>query len=358
MIDTIRTERLILRPWRDSDLDAFAQMGADSEVMEFLLPVSDRQASDDIAARIRAHHDIYGFGFWAMELAGDAPFIGFTGLWTVSYKAHFTPAVEIGWRLARRYWGQGYVTEAAEAALACGFRNLQLLEIVATTVPQNRRSRAVMQRIGMRYNAADDFQHPKIAEADRLKSTVLYRISREEWLARNTTRENADSGIVIRHATIADAPEMTRFGEALKAENLDTVSRQAPQTLEEIQASLKENEALERAFYLLALHDGEVIGNVSVRAGKWDEDKHVGALGISVAKEWRCKRVGQALMTRAIAETKRWNGFCRLELRVAPWNVVAVRLYERMGFQHEGRRSKGTAVRGMPEDDLLMALVW
>jgi ribosomal-protein-alanine N-acetyltransferase len=174
---TIRTERLILRPWRDEDADAFAAMSADPAVMEFLMPL-DRQASDAVAKRLRAHIETHGFGFWAVEVPGVAPFIGFTGLIHVGFEAHFAPAVEIGWRLARAHWGNGYATEAAKAALEHGFDPLGLDEIVALTVPANIRSRQVMQRLGMTRSEADDFDHPGVSDGNALKRHVLYRIRR------------------------------------------------------------------------------------------------------------------------------------------------------------------------------------
>lgn len=178
---TLRTERLILRPWRAEDFDAFAAMSADPEVMEFLMSPMDRAASDANAERLKDHIETHGFGFWALEAPGVAPFIGFTGLIHVSFDAHFAPAVEIGWRLARAHWGKGYAVEAANAALQHGFAELGLDEIVALTVPANIRSQQVMRRIGMVRNEADDFDHPRVPEGHALKRHVLYRIKREAF---------------------------------------------------------------------------------------------------------------------------------------------------------------------------------
>ncbi|MGB3810039.1 MAG: GNAT family N-acetyltransferase [Parvibaculum sp.] len=175
---TIRTERLILRPWRDEDFDAFAAMSADPEVMEFLLPLPDRAASDEVARLLKAHIETHGFGFWAVEAPGIAPFIGFTGLLNVRPDAPYAPAVEVGWRLARSHWGNGYATEAARAALAYGFKELGLDEIVALTVPANIRSQQVMQRLGMTRNETDDFDHPRVPDGHVLKRHVLYRLRR------------------------------------------------------------------------------------------------------------------------------------------------------------------------------------
>jgi RimJ/RimL family protein N-acetyltransferase len=178
---TLRTPRLILRPWRDEDGDAFAAMFADPEVMEFMMPVQDRAAIDAVIARVRGHFDQHGFGWWAAEVPGVAPFIGFIGLWHIPFEAHFTPAVEVGWRLARAHWGQGYATEGARAALEVGFTRLGLDEIVSMTVPANARSRRVMERIGMTRDSADDFDHPRVPAGNPMRRHLLYRLSRADW---------------------------------------------------------------------------------------------------------------------------------------------------------------------------------
>jgi RimJ/RimL family protein N-acetyltransferase len=178
---TLTTPRLLLRPWRDDDVDAFVAMFGDPMVMEFLLPPQDRAAIEAIVGRVRDHFAKHGFGWWAAELKETGAFIGFVGLAHVPFEAHFTPAVEIGWRLASAYWGQGYATEGAKAALDFGFTGLGLQEIVSFTVPANRRSWRVMQRIGMTHDIADDFDHPRLAERDPLRRHVLHRISRRRW---------------------------------------------------------------------------------------------------------------------------------------------------------------------------------
>jgi RimJ/RimL family protein N-acetyltransferase len=166
---SVRTARLLLRQWRDEDDAAFAELTADPAVMEYLLPLPGW------VARKRAHWEQYGFGQWVVEIPGEASFIGVVGLETVSYDAHFTPAVEVAWRLGRAHWGKGYATEAARAALDYGFAQLGLDEIVAITVPANWRSRRVMERLGMTRAAEDDFDHPRLPEGP-LKRHVLYRL--------------------------------------------------------------------------------------------------------------------------------------------------------------------------------------
>jgi RimJ/RimL family protein N-acetyltransferase len=173
---SLRTSRLLLRPWRDEDLAAFAEMSADPTVMEYLLPLSHRGLSAEAwVARARAHWDEHGFGQWVVELLDAANFIGVVGLGVVSYEAAFTPAVEVAWRLARPFWGRGYATEAAKAALDYGFGELGLTELVAVTVPANQRSRRVMERLGMTRALEDDFDHPRIPEGP-LRRHVLYRL--------------------------------------------------------------------------------------------------------------------------------------------------------------------------------------
>jgi RimJ/RimL family protein N-acetyltransferase len=177
----LETDRLILRQWRQSDLDAFWRMGQDREVMEFLLPLANRAASDAVADKLKSHIEEHGFGFWALQEKVGAPFIGFTGILRVGDDLPFAPAVEVGWRLARAHWGKGYASEAARAALAFAFNDMKLDEVVALTVPANRRSQAVMTRIGMSRNAADDFDHPRVPDGDPLKRHVLYRIARSAF---------------------------------------------------------------------------------------------------------------------------------------------------------------------------------
>jgi len=172
---SIETERLLLRPWRDADLPPFAALNADPEVMEFLPATLTREESDALAARVRARFDERGYDVWAVEVVGRAPFIGFVGLSHPTFDAHFMPCVEVGWRLARAHWGQGYATEAALGALAFGFGELGLGEIVSFTVPANVRSRRVMERIGMARDPREDFDHPALPVGHPLRRHVLYR---------------------------------------------------------------------------------------------------------------------------------------------------------------------------------------
>lgn len=176
----LRTDRLVLRRWRDSDLAPWAAMNADPAVREHLGPVLAREQTDAQVALFEAEFDSRGFGWWAVETRAAGDFIGFTGFDVLDES---TPAtgVEIGWRLARHAWGHGYATEAARAALAFGFGTLCLPEILAVTAAVNHRSRAVMHRLGMTHDPADAFddtQHPE----GPLRRQVLYRLGRDAYL--------------------------------------------------------------------------------------------------------------------------------------------------------------------------------
>jgi RimJ/RimL family protein N-acetyltransferase len=174
----LRTNRLVLRPWRDADLEPFAALNADPRVMQHFARALSRDESDARAATYTGEIEKHGFSFWAIEAPGVAPFIGFVGLRAAAFDAPFCPCIEIGWRLAFDAWGHGYATEAGRAALEYGFTDLGLSEILAWTVPANLRSQAVMVRLGMRRSAHEDFDHPKVPEGNPLRHHVLYRLTR------------------------------------------------------------------------------------------------------------------------------------------------------------------------------------
>jgi len=177
----LATERLLLRPWKDEDLPAFAAMNNDPDVMAFMPKRLSREESDATAERIRNQIETAGWGLWALEVTGFAPFAGFVGLSAPRFKAHFTPCVEVGWRLAKTYWGKGYATEAGRAVIAYGFDTLGLSQIVSFTTPGNWRSRAVMERLGMRHDPRDDFDHPALETGHPLRQHVLYRLTKASW---------------------------------------------------------------------------------------------------------------------------------------------------------------------------------
>jgi RimJ/RimL family protein N-acetyltransferase len=171
----IETERLLLRRWRTADLEPFAVVNADPAAMRFMPAAMTVDESRTMIERIEAHFETHGFGIWAVEAPGVAPFVGFVGLQQVGFEAHFTPAVEIGWRLSPAFWGKGYATEAAKAAIRFGFEKLNLDQIVSFTVPANKPSWSVMERIGMTRDPAEDFDHPRLPAEHPLRRHVLYR---------------------------------------------------------------------------------------------------------------------------------------------------------------------------------------
>lgn len=181
---TIKTERLILRPWQENDFEQFARLNADPRVMEFFPWLLSQEESNQLAKRICTAMKQQGWGLWAVSIPGIADFIGYIGLAPVNFVADFTPAVEVGWRLAYEFWDKGYATEGAKAAIKYGFETLNLKEIVSFTATKNKRSRNVMEKIGMHHSQKDDFDHPKLAEGHPLRKHVLYRIEANEWQRR------------------------------------------------------------------------------------------------------------------------------------------------------------------------------
>ena len=177
----LRTARLLLRRWQPRDKQAFAALNDNSDVMRYMPGRLSQGDSDGWADRIEAEFERDGFGLWALELPGEASFIGFTGLRYISFAASFAPAVEIGWRLAPKFWGKGYATEAARLAMRIGFEGFALQEIVAETTETNLASRRVMERLGMTYDSNADFDHPQIADDHPLRRYVLYRLSQTCW---------------------------------------------------------------------------------------------------------------------------------------------------------------------------------
>jgi RimJ/RimL family protein N-acetyltransferase len=177
----LRTDRLLLRPWRATDLEPWAAMNADPEVREHLGEVMTREQSDASVRRFQEESATRGYGWWAVEVRESGRFVGFAGLDEVDEEMPFT-GVEIGWRLARWAWGHGYATEAALACLDFGFEQLGLAEILALTTAGNVRSQAVMRRIGMTRDPAEDFDDPTVPNGP-LRAVVVYRISREQHQA-------------------------------------------------------------------------------------------------------------------------------------------------------------------------------
>jgi RimJ/RimL family protein N-acetyltransferase len=180
---TLHTDRLLLRRWRDEDRGPFAAINADPVVMEHFQRPMDRDESDAFVDRIEAHFEAAGWGLWAVEVPGVAPFVGYVGLWPAEYVAPGT--IEVGWRLAASSWGHGYAPEAAAESLRFAFEDLGRDEMVSFTVPQNTNSRRVMEKIGLRRAPDRDFDHPRVDPAvhPHLVRHVLYAIGSAEWRA-------------------------------------------------------------------------------------------------------------------------------------------------------------------------------
>ncbi len=181
MTDLLKSKRLLLRRWRDEDREPFAAMNADPRVMKhFPAPLTGEQ-SDALIDRIESKFDERGFGLWAVEIVSSGQFAGFIGLSVPGFEAHFTPCVEIGWRLAAEHWGNGYATEGARRVLQFAFEEAKLESLVSFTVPANKASTRVMEKIRMHHDPADDFDHPLIAADNPLRRHVLYRLSADGW---------------------------------------------------------------------------------------------------------------------------------------------------------------------------------
>lgn len=174
MSEHLKSERLIFREWQDSDRDAFARMNADPIVMQYLPRSLDEKSSNKLVDRFQKHFDEHGFGLYAVEIKESGEFAGFIGLQTVDFKAAFTPAVEIAWRLDYGVWGHGYASEGAQAVLDHGLKKLKIKKIVAFTVPENARSIHLMEKIGLKHVKGGDFQHPAVRKTDPLSKHVLY----------------------------------------------------------------------------------------------------------------------------------------------------------------------------------------
>ena len=172
----LETDRLLLRRWKASDREPFAELNADPRVMEFFPGCLSREESDLLIDRIEANFENYGFGLFAAELKAASNLIGFIGLHVATFQAHFTPCVEIGWRIAAPYWNQGLATEGAREVIRFAFERLRLDGLVSFTVPENIASRRVMEKLGMTHDPADDFSHPRLPEGHRLRHHVLYRL--------------------------------------------------------------------------------------------------------------------------------------------------------------------------------------
>ena len=182
---TLHTNRLLLRRWQEDDLAPFAALNSDPVAMEHFPGLMTEAQTESMIEGMEAHFEEHGYGLWALELNLTKNFIGFTGLSTPGFEAAFTPAVEVGWRLFPKYWDSGYATEASREAIRFGFEVAGLEQIVSFTVPANRRSCRVMERIGMTHDPEDDFDHPSLENGSPLKRQVLYKMTVDRWRESN-----------------------------------------------------------------------------------------------------------------------------------------------------------------------------
>jgi RimJ/RimL family protein N-acetyltransferase len=177
----LRTRRLILRQWQESDFLPYARLNADQRVMEFMLGTMTEEETRQSIENIEKHFDAHGFGRWAVEIAESEKFIGFVGINIPTYTLPFSPCVEVAWRICANEWGKGYAPEAANEAMRDGFERVGLQEIVSFTTLTNLKSRRVMEKLGMQYCPAEDFDHPMVSEGHHLRRHVLYRMSKADW---------------------------------------------------------------------------------------------------------------------------------------------------------------------------------
>lgn len=175
-----KTKRLRLRQWQDADLVEFSRLNSDPEVMKYYPAILSAERSRDMARNFRDKISRNGWGFWAVERLQDGRFIGFVGLNAPDYDLPVTPCIEIGWRLGKEYWGRGYATEAAKACLDIAFCTLDLAEVYAFTSALNKRSQALMERIGM-HNTFANFEHPMLPDGHALREHVLYKVEKGSW---------------------------------------------------------------------------------------------------------------------------------------------------------------------------------
>lgn len=181
MTSIIETERLLLRFWKKEDVEPYYQINQDPKVIQYLRSSLTMDQVVEFVKSVNIHGDKYGYALWAAQFKETSELIGFIGLQFTDWKSHFTPAVEVGWRLGSQYWGKGYATEGASASLRYGFNRCGLKEIISFTVPANVRSIRVMEKIGLKQDINGSFAHTKLELSHQLSKHVLYRIAREDF---------------------------------------------------------------------------------------------------------------------------------------------------------------------------------
>lgn len=338
---TIKTNRLILRQWQESDLEPFAALNADSTVMEFFPSLLTREQSDELVKRCSEQISTHGWGFWAATLIETGEFIGFLGLHPVTFEAPFTPAVEIGWRLAYKHWGKGYATEGANAALAYGLDKLKLPQIVSFTTVNNLRSRHVMEKIGMDHTPADDFDHPKLPPGHPLRRHVLYRY-------RVTTLQTPR--LIVRTFLPGDDRRLAKF----ETRNSDHFSLWKSTSTGPSQNS-SSDQSVRFFLFLKEGSEGDIIGTCTfsqIFLGAF----HACYLGYRIDAAHEGKGLMSEALEKAIAHMFQEENIHRIMANYMPANTRSARLLESLGFKIEGRAENYLLINGKWEDHVLTSL--
>jgi ribosomal-protein-alanine N-acetyltransferase len=324
----LRTDRLWLRRWRPTDLAPFAALNTDVRVMEHFPAVLSRKASDALAARIQDHFAEHGYGLWAVEIPGVSRFAGFVGLSIARFEAHFTPFVEIGWRLAAEHWGAGYATEGARAALDFGFAELGLDEIVSFTVPANVRSRRVMEKIGMLRDPADDFERAALPAGFRRH--VLYRMANPMRLrGRTRAGELRSDRLELRPLEAGDA-EFVRSVYA-SAQVTGTLLRiQRPLSVDEARDFCRAAAAGDHRFGASRRGDGQLVALGTVRAH--GEAPGVTSIGYSVLPAFWGQGLGTELAGLLVKFAVAGLGARQVRATTLDDNPASARVLEKLGF--------------------------
>lgn len=363
------TERLSLRVWQDRHRAPFAAMNGDPEVMRHFPALLTPEQSNAGIDAARAAFAERGWSNWAVELrqpdlASGGRFIGFVGLSVPRQPLPFSPCVEIGWRLQRDAWGQGYATEAAQACLRVAFETLGLDEVVSFTARTNLRSMAVMERIGLS-RTEQDFEHPAVPEGHPLRPHVLYRITRADWRGRQAMAATGTEGGRAAAAAPITRCRIVPVSEALAAsyrECLDVVAREQrflaqieALPLERIQGFVRQSVA-DDAVQFFAVDGDRVVGWADVFPGWAHAVRHVGSLGMGVLPAYRGQGLGRQLL-QACIDKARAQGLTRIELEARADNLRALRLYEQLGFRHEALKRQALRFHGRYFDAVQMSLL-
>ncbi|MBN9231863.1 MAG: GNAT family N-acetyltransferase [Legionella sp.] len=326
----LETQRLILRSFQMADLEAMATIDADPKVCEFLPALGTRENTTAGVQRIISHEQQKGFSLYAVELKTTHEMIGWIGLITPSFEAHFTPAIEIGWRLASQYWNQGYATEGARAVLDYAFTTLELEDVVSFTVEKNLASRRIMEKIGLHHDPKDNFNHPKLP-GHKLERHVLYRLNRSEYLARQFVfRPLTKTDLNLLCQWFAKPHVREWWTDALTPDEINEKygNRIGGTVVCPYIACLAEKPIAFIQYYWAS----------KVGEGWWpDEDTSTVGIDQFIGEETLLNQgYGTALIQQFIAFLGQNSGIKKIITEVDPNNLRAKRCYEKVGFQTVG----------------------